>query len=165
MLPSNQPTVITYLVGNYKNTLHHPNPHTVTFRNVTLPSPCNTIKRHPRTDMPPKRKAGHSKIAQKSPVNRLFSSWRSPHHAHAIKRPEGPKTRKERRVHFALRDTNEIDHHFRRLPQWETLEWRAATTESNKSNKSNSNIFENEVENKRNHLYILYNNINIYIII
>ena len=78
MLPSNLPTVITYLVGKYKNILHYHNPQTVTFRNVTLPSSRNTIKRHPRTAMPAKRKAGHPKIAQKSPVNRLFSSWRSP---------------------------------------------------------------------------------------
>ena len=39
MLPSNLPTVIAYLVGKHKNTLQHPNPQTVTFRNVTLPSP------------------------------------------------------------------------------------------------------------------------------
>ena len=49
MLPSNLPTVIAYLVGNYKNILHNPHPQTATFRNVTLPSSCNTIKRHSRT--------------------------------------------------------------------------------------------------------------------
>ena len=43
MLPSNLPTVITYLVGNYENTLHHSNPQTVTFRNVTLPPPATLL--------------------------------------------------------------------------------------------------------------------------
>ena len=102
MLPSNLPTVITYLVGNYENTLHHHNPQTVTFRNVTLPSSRNTIKRHPRTAMPAKRKAGHYKIAQKSPANQLSPSWKSPYHTRTIKAPRGPENAKGEAYAFCL---------------------------------------------------------------
>ena len=154
MLPSNLPTVITYLVGNYENTLHHSNPQTVTFRNVTLPSSRNTIKRHLGTDMPPKRKAGHSKIAQKSPANRLFSPWRFRTSRACDKSAQRARKRERRgvcilpyetrmKLIIILEDCPNGKHSNEGQPQRRISKVSKVT-----SNKSNICIFEYEVENK-----------------